>query len=136
MSTVSPPRSRGRFLLLLGPVLAFLGIGAYVVQLWLDWLAVPWYMPALAFLGVALVGASLRERRTVWRVLALIALVGLGGFELMVLSAMRLPPYTGPVAVGKPFPSFEAKRADGAPFTQAGLIGEQPTAMVFFRGRW
>ncbi len=136
MSTISRSASRGRFLLWLGIALAPLGIAGYVAQLCLHWLVVPWYMPALACLGVALVGVSLWERRTVWRVLALVALVGLGGFEVMALSAMRLPRYTGPVALGKPFPSFEAKLADGTPFTQAGLAGDQHTAMVFFRGRW
>ena len=90
-------------------------------------------MPALALLGVALVAASLWQRRTAWRVIALVAL---GGFEVMALNAMRLPPYTGPVAVGKPFPAFEARLADGTPFTQADLAGASHTAMVFFRGRW
>jgi len=31
---------------------------------------------------------------------------------------MRLPPYAGPVEVGRPFPAFEARRADGKPFSQ------------------
>ena len=136
MTTDSIPRPRGRLLLLLGLALAPLGIAAYVVQLWLQRLAVPWYMPALALLGVVLVAASLRQRRTAWRVIALVALVALGGFEVMALNAMRLPPYTGPVAVGKPFPAFEARLADGTPFTQADLAGASHTAMVFFRGRW
>ena len=136
MTPDSIPQPRGRLLLLLGLALAPLGIAAYVVQLWLQRLAVPWYMPALAFLGVVLVAASLWQRRTAWRVIALVALVALGGFEVMALNAMRLPPYTGPVAVGKPFPAFEARLADGTPFTQADLAGASHTAMVFFRGRW
>ena len=93
-------------------------------------------LPALALLGVVLVIASLWEKRTVWRVLALVAVVLLGGFELTALNAMRLPTYTGPIAVGRPFPAFEAMRADGTPFTQDELAGDRHTVLVFFRGRW
>jgi hypothetical protein len=134
MTTITRPR--GRLLMLLGLGLAALGIAAYVLQLWLQWLSVPWYMPAMALLGAALVAASLWEKRTVWRVLALVVVVLLGGFEVMALNSMRLPRYTGPVAVGKPFPAFDAKLADGSPFTQASLQGDRDTVMVFFRGRW
>jgi hypothetical protein len=49
---------------------------------------------------------------------------------------MRLPPYAGPIAVGGPLPSFEAKRSDGSLFNQEGLIGDQNHVLVFFRGRW
>ena len=131
-----PARSRGRFLMLAGLGLAVLGVAAYAIQLSLQRLMLPWYMPAAALLGVALVVASLWERRTVWRVLALVVVVLLASFELMALNAMRLPPYTGPIAVGRSFPAFEARRADGTPFTQNDLIGDQHHALVFFRGRW
>jgi peroxiredoxin len=49
---------------------------------------------------------------------------------------MRLPPYAGPVAVGRPFPAFEARRADGKPFSQVDVTGDQQNVLVFFRGRW
>ena len=136
MSIATTTRPRGRLLMLLGLGLAALGVAAYVLQLRLQRLSVPWYMPAMALLGAALVAASLREKRTVWRVLALVVVLLLGGFEVMALNSMRLPRYTGPVAVGKPFPAFEAKLADGSPFTQASLAGDRDTVMVFFRGRW
>jgi hypothetical protein len=136
MTTPSTARPRGRLLVLLGLGLPAVGIAAYAVQLWLRRLSVPWYMPALAGIGAVLVAVSLREKRTAWRVLALIVVVLLGGFEVMALNAMRLPPYSGPVAVGRPFPAFEARLADGTPFTQADLVGDRHTAMVFFRGRW
>src|SRR3954471_6548383 len=136
MTMIPDPRPRGRLLMLLGLGLAALGIAAYVPQLWLQRLSVPWYMPAMALLGATLVAASLREKRTVWRVLALVVVLLLGGFEVLALNSMRLPRYTGPVAVGKPFPAFEAKLADGSPFTQASLPGDRDTVMVFFRGRW
>lgn len=129
-------RSRGRLLVLLGFGLALLGIAAYALQLWRHRLSVPWYMPAMALLGVALVVASLREKRTVWRLLALVLIVLLGGFEVMTLNSMRLPRYSGPVAVGRPLPAFEAKLADGSAFTQASLKSDRDTVMVFFRGRW
>jgi hypothetical protein len=122
--------------MLAGLGLAVLGVAAYAVQLSLRRLTLPWYMPAAALLGVALVAASLWKRRTVWRVLALVVVVTLAGFELMALNASQLPPYAGPIAVGRPFPTFEAKRADGTRFTQNDLTGDRHTAIVFFRGRW
>ena len=128
--------SRGRLLMLAGLGLAVLGVAAYPVQLSLRRLMLPWYMPAAALLGVALVVASLWERRTVWRVLALGVVVLLAGFELMALNATRLQPYSGPIEVGRPLPAFEARRADGAHFTQNYLIGDQHHTLVFFRGRW
>src|SRR3954463_10514344 len=111
MSTTRTTRPRGRLLMLLGLGLAALGIAAYVLQLWLQRLSVPWYTPAMALLGAALVAASLREKRTAGRVRALVVVLLLGGFEVLALISMRLPRYTGPVAVGKPFPAFEAKLA-------------------------
>jgi hypothetical protein len=96
----------------------------------------PWYMPTLASLGVVLVIVSLLERRTVWRVFALLAVVVLAGAEWAFLYAVRLPAYTGPIAVGQPFPAFATKRADGTTFTQRDLAGDRNHVLVFFRGRW
>jgi hypothetical protein len=135
-SRAAPHRSRGRFFLLLGLGLAVLGVAAYVVQISLQRLMTPWYMPILASLGVVLVVLSLWERRTVWRVFALLAIVLLAGAECAFLFAMRLPPYTGPIAEGRPFPAFETRRADGTPFTQRDLTGDRSNVLVFFRGRW
>jgi hypothetical protein len=136
-STNAPPAgSRGRLLVLASLGLAVLGVAASAIQLSLGHLMLPWYMPAAALLGVALMVASLWKRRTVWRALALILVVLLAGFEFVALIATRLPPYAGPIAVGRPFPAFEARRADGTPFTQNDLIGDQHQALVFFRGRW
>src|SRR5437868_11225443 len=132
----TPDRSRGRLPLLLGLGLAVLGVAAYVVQISLQRLMLPWYMPALALLGVLLVVMSLLQRRTLWRVLALLAVVLLVGAELAGLNAMRLPPYAGPIAVGRPLPPFEVKQADGTPFTHYDLSGDRHHVLVFFRGRW
>jgi FtsH-binding integral membrane protein len=137
-SSSSAPRHRfnGRLFSFLGLALAVLGLVAYAVQISLQRLMAPWYAPALASLGVVLVVISLVERRTVWRVTALVAVVLLAAAECSFLYAVRLPPYTGPIAVGRPFPTFETTRADGTPFTERDLAGDQNTALVVFRGRW
>jgi hypothetical protein len=136
-SSISAPTPfRGRLFLLIGLGLAVLGVAAFIVQIALGRLMVPWYMPALASLGVCLVIISLVERRTIWRVVALTAVMLLAGAEWAILYAMRLPPYTGPITVGRPFPVFETTRADGTPFAQSNLAGDQKTVLVFFRGRW
>jgi hypothetical protein len=131
-----PLRSRGRRLLLLGLALAVLSVVAYAVQISLARLFAPWYMPVLGTVGVVLVIISLREKRTVWRVLALVGVGLLAVADWGMLLAFRLPAYTGPVTVGRPFPTFETLRADGTPFTQSNLAGDRTSALVFFRGRW
>jgi len=135
-SNAAPHRVRGRLLLLLGLGLAVLGVVAYVVQFSFQRLMTPWYTPILALIGVVLVVVSLFERRTVWRLFALLAVLLLAGAELAFLYALRLPPYTGPITVGRPFPAFEATRADGTPFMQRDLAGDRNNVLVFFRGRW
>jgi hypothetical protein len=135
-SSATPRRSTGRLFLFLGLALGVLGVAAYVVQVANQWLKAPWYLPILATLGVLLLVASLWQRRTVWRVLALILLVLLAGFEWTFLLGTRLPAYAGPVKQDEPFPAFETKTADGKPFTQRQLQGDKDAVMVFFRGRW
>lgn len=129
-------RSRGRLLAPVGLGVAVLAVAAYAIQLSLGRLMLPWYMPAAALLGIALVGASVWMQRTVWRVLALVVVVLLAGLEFTALSALRLPAYAGPITVGHPFPAFGARRADGTAFTQSDLIGDKDRVLVFFRGRW
>jgi hypothetical protein len=90
----------------------------------------------MALLGGALVAASLWKRTTVWRAIALLAVLLLAGAEFAVLNALRLPAYTGPIALGRPLPAFEARRADGTSFSQNDLAGDQHSVLVFFRGRW
>jgi hypothetical protein len=135
-SISAPTHFRGRLFLLFGLGLAVLGVVAFVAQTALGRLMVPWYMPALASLGVCLVIISLVKCRTIWRVLALAAVMLLAGAEWAILYAMRLPPYTGPITVGRQFPAFETTRADGTPFAQGNLAGDQNNVLVFFRGRW
>jgi hypothetical protein len=132
----APGRIRGRFFLLAGFGVAILGIAALATRIALQRLTTPWYMPALAGLGVIFAVISVLERRTLGRIIGLSVLVLLTGAELALLYAMRLPPYTGPIVIGKAFPAFEAKRADGTPFTQHDFRGEENNVLVFFRGRW
>ncbi len=134
-SHVAPRRSRGR-LSLLGLGLAVLGVLVYVVQVSFQRLMIPWYMPVLGLIGAFLGVLSLSEKRTVGRVFALLAVVLLTGAEFAFLYAVRLPPYTGPIAKGRPFPAFNTTLADGRQFTQRDLISDQSSVLVFFRGRW
>jgi hypothetical protein len=108
---------------------------AYAVQLSLHRLIIPWYMPALAMLGVLCLIISLWQRRSLWRWLGLLLVVLLAGAEWAFLLQARLPAYTGPVA-GHSFPAFTTERTDGTSFTQDDLKGNQDNVLVFFRGRW
>jgi hypothetical protein len=135
-SASAPRRYPGRLYLLLGLGVVVLGILGYVAQLAAQRLFVPWYVPGLATLGVVLVLVSLWQARTVWRVLALLLVLLLAGAEWAFLLSARLPAYTGPVAVGQPFPEFTTTRADGTTLTPRDLIGGQNNVLVFFRGRW
>jgi hypothetical protein len=132
----APRPSSGRLLLALGVGIAALGVIGYVVQVAMQHLETPWYMPGCATLGVVVVVVSLWQRRTVWRVLALFVVVLLAGAAWAFLLGTRLPAYTGPVAVGQPFPVFATTRADGTSCTQRDLEGDQNSVLVFFRGRW
>jgi hypothetical protein len=130
-------RASGRTFLWLGILLALLGPIAYIVQLSLKQLKVPWYLPVVGTLAAGLLLWSLWRKRSVWRFLAL-GLVGLlATFEWwVVLSLTKLPAYTGPVAAGQAFPAFTAMGADGSSFTQEHFKGDKRTVLVFFRGRW
>lgn len=134
--TVQARPTTGRAYLLLGIALAVLGVMAYVAQVALLRLQTPWYMPIAATLGVILVAYSLWHKRTVWRMLGLVTVLLLCGLTWIFLLGLRLPPYRGPLAVGQPVPAFATQRAEGSPFTQADLAGDQNTVLVLFRGRW
>ena len=125
-----------RLLVVLGAGLAVLGVAAYVVQMSLQSLMAPWYMPILGFFGLVLIVTSLVWRRTVWRIFGMLAVALLLAAEVAFFLAMRLPPYAGPIAVGQPFPAFATRRADGAAFTQRDFLGDRNSVLVFFRGRW
>ena len=129
-------KSRGRLLFWLGLLLAVLGIAAYIAQVSMARLTVPWYMPIMATVGAVLVLISVWQRRSVFRIVVLVLITLLAGAEWAFLTAVRLPAYAGPVAVGRPFPSFATLRSDGVALTQRDLEGDVDNVMVFFRGRW
>jgi hypothetical protein len=143
MSTPSLPatgqsRYPGRRYAWLGIAIAVLGVGGYVFQLMvLKWTFTPWYVPIMVTVGAGLLVWSVWFRRTVWRIVGLLLIGLLAAFEWYFLVYFsRLPRYEGPVAVGKPFPAFRTKLADGTPFTQQRFQGDKDTVLVFFRGRW
>jgi hypothetical protein len=135
---IARPARSGRGLAWLGLGLALLGVLLYVIQLSLKILVPPWYLPVLTGLGVIALLGSVWRARTVWRLIGLVLVAVLASLELIFLFAprARVPPYSGPVAVGKPFPAFSTTLADGSSFTRDNLIGKENTVMVFFRGRW
>jgi len=130
------PRATARWRFAGGWGLILLGLGFYAIQLGvLKSFGVPWYVPGLATLGVVLMLSATWQRWSVLRVVGLLLAVLLTAgewFFLVVL--MRAPEYQGP-AVGQPVPAFAAIRADGSPFTDRDLQG-QDTILVFFRGHW
>jgi hypothetical protein len=142
MGTISPPvvtvrQFPGRLYLWLGIGLVFLGPVLYLVQLRTKVLSVPWYVPVLATVGVALIFLAVLRKPNIWRITAVVLCALPAGAEwYFLLSLSKVPAYTGPVAVGAPFPAFTTSLADGSAFNQDSLRGEQNTALVFFRGHW
>ena len=139
--TAAPAAARpypGRWYIVLGVALALLGPILYGVQvLWGRHLTTPWYLPALGTAGAGLLVAALVRARSSWRLAGALLLLLLAGAEWYFLVVFtKLPPYAGPVVEGKAFPAFATTLADGTPFSQDNLKGEQDTVMVFFRGRW
>jgi hypothetical protein len=135
-AAAAPRRYPGRLFLLLGLAAAPLAVAGYVVQFAAHRLATPWYLPAAATLGVALVVLSLWQARTVWRIVALVPVALLAAAAWLLVLGEPLPAYTGPVAAGHAFPAFATLRADGTSFTQHDLAGDADNVLVFFRGRW
>ncbi len=135
-SSPVPRRYPGRRWLLVGIGLAFLGIVGYVVQMSLERLVMPWYLPASGTLAIVLAAFSLWQARSVWRWLGLVFVLLVAGADWFLMLSTRLPEYTGPVEIGKPMPAFETARADGTSFTQRDLNGDQNSVLVSFRGRW
>jgi hypothetical protein len=130
-------RSRGRAYFWAGIGACLLGLGLTAAQFSLKRLGVPWYAPILATLGAALLIVALARRRTVPRVIALVLVTALAGYEwYFLVSLMKLPGYEGPAQAGRQFPAFRSALADGRPFTDADLRDGTRRVLVFFRGRW
>ena len=134
---VAPPKAGGRLLMWTGVLAAVSGVIVYMFQMNAGILKTPWYAPGLATFGTALIVVSLMRRFTVWRVVALLLIGAFAASEWwFLLSVSKSPAYSGPATPGQPFPEFTAALADGTPFTQDSLKGEQDTVLVFFRGHW
>jgi hypothetical protein len=131
---VATGRSLGRGYFWLGLAAPVLGLALFFGLFSLKILFTPWYAPALATLGVVLLIISVARRRTIARIIGLVLITVLAGFEWFVV-LQRLPDYKGP-AVGDPMPAFTAMQAKGGTFTDADLRDGSRRAMVFFRGRW
>jgi len=141
-TTAAPPmtaRSHGRGYFWLGIGACLIGIAVFFVQFRLKMLFTPWYIPALATVGAVLLIVSVARRRTIARLVAMVLILLLAGFEWYAFaSLLRLPEYHGPARAGQPLPAFSATFADGHAFTDADLRDRDGSrrAMVFFRGRW
>jgi len=136
---VEAPPQPGRLAASLGLALSIVGIVAYIVQFAAHVLTVPWYLPILGTIGAAMLLLALVMKPTWVRAGGVLLFGLLAAFEWwLLLSAMVLPPYHGPVTAGKPMPAFHAIQADGKPFTSEDLRDGQgkDTILVFFRGRW
>jgi hypothetical protein len=138
-TTPWPPidRRAGRGLLWIGIALAAAAIGLMFLQIRLKILIVPWYLPGLTTIGALLVIWSLTRRVGIVRIVVLVLLVALAGFEWFAIGvASRLPKYTGPAQAGKKLPSFYTTLADGSALTNSNLRDGKQRVMTFFRGRW
>ena len=137
--TTSPAtdRCRGRAYFWAGIAACLLGVALVYVQFRLKHLFVPWYSPVLATVGAVLLLLSVARRWSILRVIALVLVAVLAGFEwYVVASFLKLPDYEGPVRAGQKLPSFSATLASGRTFTEADLQDGSRRVMVFFRGRW
>jgi hypothetical protein len=135
-TTAGVPAASGRRLVSIGVVLALAGPAGYAAQIVAHRLLLPWYLPISGTVGAILVAASLWRARGRGRIVSLVLVLLLAGAEWAVVLMTRLPAYTGPVAVGRPFPSFTSARADGTSFSARDLRGDETNVLVFFRGRW
>jgi hypothetical protein len=142
-TSTSPPLEmqerglRGRLWFRLGIALAVLGPLVYFLQIRARLLTIPWYLPPLAVLAVVLCLLALVQRpRSPWRWLGLVFSSLLATVACFLVFGLSTPPYTGPLAEGRPFPEFVAARAGGEPFTRQDFLGDRSTVLVFFRGHW
>lgn len=131
----APPRVWPLFLA--GVLLFIVGPAAYVAQINMHRLWMPWYVPVLASLGVLLMAASVWKRPGILRIAGLVLFVlACAGEWFMVLVATKSPVYVGPALPGNKVPAFSASLADGRAFTNQDLEKGVSSVLVFFRGRW
>lgn len=135
ISSTDVARGRGYVWAGLGVcVLALVLVG---VQYALKQFVVPWYLPVLSTLGVLMLLVAVSRRRSVTRIMLLVLLGALTGFEwYFLISFSKLPSYEGPAQIAQRIPEFETTLADGRTFTDQDLADGTPTVLTFFRGRW
>jgi hypothetical protein len=132
-----PKRSSGRLLFTIGLLLPVIAIAAYMALFSLNHLGTPWYVPILTTVAVAVIAGSIWVRRSWVRILSLVLIGLMAGFEwFFVLVATRLPPYAGPVTVGQPLPAFAVLRPDGSGFTDKDCRTGNPMVIDLYRGHW
>ena len=132
----STPTRPGRKHLWLGIALAIGGIAAFIAQVSMAHLKTPWYLPVTGTLAFVLVAYAIWQARGIGRAVALLLMFLIAGAEWGMTLGFGTPTYAGPIAEGKPFPTFAALKADGSPFSQRELEGDADSIMVFFRGHW
>jgi hypothetical protein len=136
-SKIQPHPKNGRLFLGMGILSAALGPVIYAVQFHNHNLGSPWYVPALATLGVVLIALAAGQSRSVWHHIAAgLATLFATFVWLMYWVVLAAPSYSGSVEIGRAFPNFETKLAGGRGFSQMDLQSEQDTILLFFRGRW
>ena len=128
----------GRACVWMGLAAVLLGTVIFAVQLLgFKRLFVPWYLPALMSVGAILLGVSLLQRRSIVRLVALLLVGALAGFEwYFFASVSRLPEYAGSGQAGTKIPDFQTALADGRSFSAGDLRDGRATVLTFYRGRW
>lgn len=136
MSKLSNGSPAGRDILR-AAILVIAGPLAYIVQLQLRALYMPWYIPVFGALGALSLIKAFRRNGGKLRLFASLVGVGVAVFELIALVVLsKIPTYSGPAQPGQVFPAFEAELADGSRFGDADLRRGDPSLVLFFRGRW
>jgi hypothetical protein len=136
-ATPTKTRVAGRRYFWLGLALCLLSPIVNMLVVMMGYLGLPWYALVLSTAGVGFLVAALVQRFGIARIVCL-ALFGLFcGFQwYLVVFMSKLPAYDGPARVGSKLPAFATTKADGSAYTEKNLETGQPTAFVFFRGRW
>lgn len=128
----------GRWFLIAGIALGLLGPILNLAQMfWARQVSfVPWYLPILGTIAVALLIDSALDRPNVWRIgfAVVFGLLAVGEWYVLLFFT-RVPSYHGPLASGQPLPAFTTTLADGSQLSNDDLTGRN-TVLVFFRGRW
>jgi hypothetical protein len=136
-SAAEVSRSRHWLLFFAGIALFVLGPVWFAVQFRMKNLGPAWYVPILSSAGLLLLILSVWRRQGIVRTVFLIFFGVVCSFEWFVFTVTaRSPAYTGPAQPGRKVPQFDARLANGSPFTGAELDKATATVLVFYRGRW